>query len=74
MVTTTTGDRQYGIVRRNDASEVMVVTGPNQEVHIARNDVADVRPGTISVMPTGFADQLAPQELADLITFLGACK
>jgi putative membrane-bound dehydrogenase-like protein len=74
MVITTTGDRQYGIVRRNDASEVMVVTGPNQEVHIARKDVADLRPGTVSIMPTGFADQLAPQELADLIAFLGACK
>lgn len=74
MVITTGGDRQYGIVRRNDSSEVMLVTGPNQEVHIARKDVQEMRPGTISIMPAGFADQLAPQELADLIAFLQACK
>jgi putative membrane-bound dehydrogenase-like protein len=74
MVILTNGDRQYGIVRRNDASEVMVVTGPNQDVHVARKDVAEMRPGTISVMPAGFADQLSGEELADLVAFLGACK
>jgi putative membrane-bound dehydrogenase-like protein len=74
MVITTSGDRQYGIVRRNDASEVMLVTGPNQEVHIARKDVQEMRPGTVSIMPAGFADQLSPQELADLIAFLQACR
>ena len=44
MVVTTNGDRQYGLVRRNDASEVSVVTGPNQEVHIARKEVTEMRP------------------------------
>jgi len=74
MVILTNGDRQYGIVHRNDASEVMVVTGPNQEVHVARKDVAEMRPGTVSVMPAGFADQLSQQELGDLVAFLGACR
>jgi putative heme-binding domain-containing protein len=74
MVITTNGDRQYGIVRRNDETEVMLVTGPNQEVHVPRKDVQEVRPGTISIMPSGFADQLSPQELADLLAFLQACR
>jgi putative heme-binding domain-containing protein len=74
MVILKNGDRQYGIVRRNDDSEVMLVAGPNQDIHIARKDVQEMRPGTVSIMPAGFADQLSAQELGDLIAFLQACK
>jgi putative membrane-bound dehydrogenase-like protein len=74
LVDTTTGDRQSGIVRRNDADEVVLVTGPVQEVHIARKDVKEMRPGTVSVMPTGLEQQLSQQDLADLLAFLKACK
>ena len=31
-------------------------------------------PGTVSVMPSGLDQQLTPQELADLLAFLRACK
>ena len=41
-----------------------------QERSIPRADVADMQPGTISLMPAGFADQLSRQELADLLAFL----
>jgi hypothetical protein len=33
-------------------------------------DVAELRPGTVSVMPTGLDEQLSKQELADLLAFL----
>jgi len=36
--------------------------------------VKAVRPGTLSVMPAGLDQQLSPQELADLVTFLKNCK
>jgi putative membrane-bound dehydrogenase-like protein len=74
MVILKTGDRQYGIVRRNDDAELMLVAGPNQEIHIPRKDIQELRPGTVSIMPAGFADQLSPPELADLIAFLQACR
>ncbi|HXE56063.1 MAG TPA: HEAT repeat domain-containing protein, partial [Tepidisphaeraceae bacterium] len=74
MVITTSGDRQYGIPRRNDAEEITLITGPQQEVHIPRKDVQEVRAGTVSLMPAGFGDQLSPQELGDLIAFLKACR
>ena len=35
-----------------------------------RQDIADVQPGTVSLMPPGLADQLTRQELADLLAFL----
>jgi hypothetical protein len=36
--------------------------------------VKTIRPGALSVMPAGLDQQLSPQELADLVAFLRACK
>jgi hypothetical protein len=45
-----------------------------EEVRIARKDIDELTPGTISVMPSGLDQQLTKQELADLIAFLKASK
>jgi putative membrane-bound dehydrogenase-like protein len=74
MIDTTSGDRLYGIVRGMNADEVTLVTGPNQKVRIPRKDVKNMRPGAISLMPAGFDQLLSPQELADVVAFLRACK
>ena len=37
------------------------------EVLIARDDLEELRPSRVSVMPSGLDQQLSPQELADLI-------
>jgi putative membrane-bound dehydrogenase-like protein len=74
VVDTTDGDRLSGILRRNDAEEVMLVTGPNQEVRIPRAKVKEIKPGTVSVMPEGIDQQMTPQELGDLLAFLANCK
>jgi putative heme-binding domain-containing protein len=74
LVDTTDGDRQSGIVIKNDADEVVLVTGPTQELHLPKSKVKEMRPGTVSVMPTGLEQQLSPQELADLLAFLKACR
>jgi putative membrane-bound dehydrogenase-like protein len=74
MVDTTDGERYSGILRRNDAQEVMLVTGPNQEVRVPRAKVKQIVPGTVSVMPEGIDQQMSPQDLGDLLAFLMACK
>jgi putative heme-binding domain-containing protein len=74
LVDTADGDRHSGIVRRNDSEEVVLVTGPTQETRLPRATVKEVRPGTVSVMPSGLDQQLTPEELGDLIAFLKACK
>jgi len=53
---------------------VILATGPNTEARIARSDIADMRPGAVSVMPAGLDEQLTRQELADLVAFLKATK
>jgi cytochrome c1 len=43
-------------------------------VRVARADIEEMRPGTVSVMPAGLDQQLTRQELADLVAFLKACR
>lgn len=74
IVETEDGDQQSGVLRRNDAQEVVLLTGPQQEVRIPRKDVKELRKGTVSTMPAGLEQQLSQQELADLVAFLKACK
>jgi putative membrane-bound dehydrogenase-like protein len=74
LIDTRDGDRQSGIIRKNDSDEIILITGPNQELHIPRANIKEIRPGTVSVMPSGLDQQLSRQELADLVTFLQVCK
>jgi putative heme-binding domain-containing protein len=74
IVETADGDVHSGILRKNDSEEVVLVAGPEQEIRLARKDVKLMRPGAVSVMPAGLDQQLSPQEMADLVAFLRACK
>ena len=71
----TTDDRVFsGILKKDAADEIVLVIAADKEERIARADVAEVSPGTVSVMPAGLDQQLTVQELADLVAFLKACK
>lgn len=72
IVETHSGENYSGVLRRNSAAEVVLATGPGVEISIARSDVAEMRPGKISIMPGGMGEQLNTQELADLVVFLKA--
>jgi putative membrane-bound dehydrogenase-like protein len=74
IVATKSGDEYSGVLRKDSADEVVLATGPNAEQRIARADVADMRPGTVSTMPGGLAEQLTREELADLLAFLKATR
>jgi putative membrane-bound dehydrogenase-like protein len=72
MVVTKSGDQHNGVLRKDSAEEVVLGTGPGAEVRIARSDIIEMRPGTVSVMPGGLDEQLSRAELADLLAFLKA--
>jgi putative heme-binding domain-containing protein len=74
VVRTRSDDEYSGVLRRDAPDEILLATGPTTEVRIARPDIVDIRPGTVSVMPAGLDQQLSPQELADLLAFLKATK
>jgi putative heme-binding domain-containing protein len=73
-VSTKSGDEYSGVLRRDNTDEIVLATGVGTEVRIARADITEMRPGTLSVMPSGLDEQLTRQELADLLAFLKATK
>jgi putative heme-binding domain-containing protein len=73
-VATSDGKVYNGLLRGETADDILLATGVNQEARVARRDIEEIRPSTVSVMPAGLDQQLTPQELADLVAFLRACK
>jgi putative membrane-bound dehydrogenase-like protein len=73
-VATSDGKVFNGLLRGETADELRLATGVNQEARIARREIDEVRPSTVSIMPAGLDQQLTQQELADLVAFLRACK
>jgi hypothetical protein len=43
-------------------------------VRVARSDIEELLPGSISIMPAGMDEQLSRTELADLLAFLKATR
>jgi putative membrane-bound dehydrogenase-like protein len=74
IVATTDGKVTNGLIRGETADLLILATGANQEARIARSDIEELRPSTVSVMPAGLDQQLSPSELADLVAFLKACR
>jgi putative membrane-bound dehydrogenase-like protein len=74
IVVTKSGDDYSGVLRKDATEEIVIATGINTEIHIARADIVEMRPGTVSVMPQGLDEQLSRQELADLLAFLKNTK
>ncbi len=75
MIVATKGGEEFsGVLKKDSAEEVVLATGPNTEQRLARADITDMRPGSVSVMPSGLADQLTKEELADLLAFLKATR
>jgi len=69
-LTTKNGDTHSGVIRKDSPEEVVLGTGPNLEVRLAKAEIAEMRPSEVSVMPQGLEEQISRQDLADLVAFL----
>ncbi len=74
VVVTRDGKVVTGVPRKDAPDEVVLVTGANQEIRIPREEIDEMQPGRVSIMPAGLDQQLTMQELADLVAFLKACR
>ena len=74
LVVTKSGGMHSGVLRSDLPDEVVLATNATEEARIARPEIAEIRPGTVYVMPSGLDEQLTQQELADLLAFLKATK
>jgi putative heme-binding domain-containing protein len=70
QVITADGRTLNGAISDESETQYVLVTGPNQEVRLARGEVEAIEPSTVSVMPSGLDQQLTVGELADLVAFL----
>lgn len=74
MVLTTRGESISGLLRKNAADEVVLAKDAKTEVRIPREEIEELLPGRVSIMPDGIVRQLTDQEFADLLAFLRACR
>ncbi len=74
LVETRAGKTFNGIVKSDSPTEVVLILGADQEVRLSRNEIEEMRPGQVSIMPAGLDQQLSLQDLADVVTFLKACR
>jgi putative heme-binding domain-containing protein len=70
MVETKDGEEYSGVLVRESNEQVVLRDATGREMNIAKNNVADRRIGTLSLMPAGLLDGLNPQDRIDLFRFL----
>jgi putative heme-binding domain-containing protein len=73
-VETTEGDLITGFLVSRTPSEVVVRDATAAEQKIPTSDIKTLKPQALSLMPQGLLDNLAPQEAADLLTWLKSLK
>ena len=73
-IRTKDGEEYSGVLRQEGADSIVIISGANASQRFAMADVAEMRPGTLSIMPEGIDQQLNQQELADLVAFLKSLK
>lgn len=70
QVTTKAGKSVTGLVIRDAADALVLRLTDLFEVRLARKDIDDIAPATVSLMPDGLERTLSRQELRDLLEFL----
>jgi putative heme-binding domain-containing protein len=69
-VTLRDGDTLTGFVRAQDTAVLRVITSDGMEHRVPRNELKDLRPSPLSLMPAGLLEGLKEEQLRDLLTFL----
>lgn len=73
-ITTADGKLHNGIIARESADALYLVTAERNEVRIPRTAVDTIERGKVSIMPQGLDAQLSRDELSDLIAYLRSLK
>ncbi len=74
LVVETADDIYNGVPLEEDDAQLTLALNADEQVRIPRASIEEVRPGAVSVMPSGLDEQLSEQELADLLAFLEATR
>ena len=74
IVAVTSAESINGVPIEESDTHLLLAVNADEQVRIPRADIEEVRPGTVSVMPSGLDEQLSTGELADLLAFLEATQ
>jgi len=74
VVVDAAGESYNGVPLEESETHLLLATGADEQVRIAKAEIEEVRPGTVSVMPSGLEEQLSQRELSDLMAFLRATR
>ncbi|PYV42877.1 MAG: dehydrogenase [Acidobacteria bacterium] len=61
-----------GVIGEQDSDAITLISGPNAELRLPRDQIASMEPSTVSLMPEGLDTSLTQQEFTDLLAFLQA--
>lgn len=70
VVVVTANETYNGVPIEETDQHILLATGADMQVRVARDTIEETRPGAVSIMPAGIEDELTRTELADLIAFL----
>ena len=70
VVVVTATETHNGVPLEETDDSILLATGADTQVRIARDSIEETRPGAVSIMPAGIEEELTRKELADLIAFL----
>jgi len=59
-----------GLIVRETADALVLRMADQNEIRIARNNVEEMKPSPLSIMPAGLEATMSKQQLADLLTYL----
>ena len=74
LIETKSGEVVTGVITEETPARVTVKTETNQDVRLRPADIATRRQSAVSTMPEGLINALTPQQLADLLEYLGGLK
>ena len=72
LIQTKTGDVISGMVQRENAQAVFMVTAeaPDKPIRVLKAQIAERKKSTVSIMPEGLVDTLGIGPVSSLVTFL----
>jgi len=71
---TADGRTYSGLVLKDTSEEVTIQQTTGDPITVARDDIEELIPGTVSVMPKGLDEELSAQQIADLVAWLQSIR
>jgi putative heme-binding domain-containing protein len=70
IVQTVSGRVLNGLLAEQDAASVTILDAQNQRIKMSRDEIEQIRPSPISLMPEKLLEELSPEQLRDLFSYL----